>query len=62
MKTSMTRQQIEDYAKLCQARNKGQLLTPDGLRFICEAHQLDSEAIGKHMLEIYAKFKSEKII
>lgn len=62
MKTSMTKQQLEDYAKLCQARNKGQLLTPDGLRFICEAHQFDPEAIGQHMLEVYAKFKSEKMI
>lgn len=62
METSMTKQQLEDYAKLCQARKKGQLLTPDGLRFICEAHRLDPEAIGKHMLEVYAKFKSKKTI
>ena len=52
MKASMTKQQIEDYAKLCRARDKGQLLTPDGLRFICEAYQFDPEAIGKHMLEM----------
>ena len=62
MKASMTKQQVEDYAKLCRARDKGQLLTPDGLRFICEAYQFDSDAIGKHMLEIYAKFKAAKII
>ena len=54
MKASMTKHQIEDYAKLCRARDKGQLLTPDGLRFICEAYQFDPEAIGKHMLEMYA--------
>lgn len=48
--------------KLCWARDNGQLLTPDGLRFICEAYQLDPEAIGKHMLEMYAKFKAEKVI
>ena len=62
MKASTTKQQVEDYAKLCRARDKGQLLTPDGLRFICEAYQLDPEAIGKHMLEMYAKFKAKKII
>jgi hypothetical protein len=32
------------------------------MRFICEANQFDPEAIGKHMLEAYAKFKSERII
>lgn len=62
MRASMTKQQVGDYAKLCWARDNGQLLTPDGLRFICEAYQLNSEAIGKHMLEMYAKFKGEKII
>lgn len=62
MKTSITKQQVEDYAKLCRARNKGQLLTSDGLRFICEAYQFDPEAIGNHMLEMYAKFKVEKVI
>lgn len=62
MKASMTKQQVEDYAKLCRTRDKGQLLTPDGLRFICEAYQFDPEAIGKHMLEMYTKFKAEKII
>ena len=62
MKAFLTKQQVEDYTKLLRARNKGQLLTPDGLRFICEAYQLDPEAIGKHMLEMYAKFKAAKII
>lgn len=62
MKASMTKQQVEDYAKLCRARDRGQLLTPDGLRFICEAYQFDHDAIGKHMLEMYAKFKAAKII
>lgn len=47
---------------MCRTRDKGQLLTPDGLRFICEAYQFDPEAIGKHMLEMYTKFKAEKII
>lgn len=62
MKASMTKQQVEDYEKLCRARDKGRLLAPDGLRFICEAYQLDPEAIGKHMLEMYAKFKAENVI
>ena len=62
MKASMTKHQIEDYAKLCRARDKGQLLTPVGLRIICVSYHFDPEAIGKHMLEMYAKFKAEKII
>lgn len=33
----MTQKQIEDYKQLCYDRNNGRILTPDGLRFICEA-------------------------
>ena len=37
----------------------GRILTPDGLRFICASFDYDPEQIGKHMLEMLAKFKSE---
>lgn len=58
----MTKQQIADYEQLCRDRYNGRILTPDGLRFICEAYNYDAEAIGKHMLETFARFKSERII
>ncbi len=40
----------------------GRILTPDGLRLICAALDYDPEKIGKHMLEMLAKFRSEGII
>lgn len=54
---TITKKQLEDYQQLCKDRNNGRLLTPDGLRFICEAHKYDAEAIGKHMLETLARIQ-----
>lgn len=55
MKKTLTQKQIADYKQLCCDRNNGRLLTPDGLRFICEAYNYDPEAIGRHLLEVLAK-------
>lgn len=41
--------------------NKSFTLTPDGLRFICESYTYDAEKIGKHMLEVLARFKTEGV-
>lgn len=41
----LTKKQIEDYEQLCRDRNSERLLTPDGLRFICEAHNYAPEAM-----------------
>ena len=48
---TITKQQLEDYEQLCRDRNNGRLLTPDGLRLICEAYHFDAEKIGQHFLE-----------
>ena len=58
----MTSRQMADYEQLCRDRNNGRLLTPDGLRFICDACDNDPEKIGKHFLEVLASFKARKII
>lgn len=55
MKKTLTQKQIADYEQLCRDRNNGRLLTPDGLRFICEANNYDPETIGRHFLEVLAK-------
>lgn len=55
MKKTLTQKQIADYEQLCRDRNDGRLLTPDGLRFICEANNYDPEAIGRHFLEVLVK-------
>lgn len=59
---SITAKQFEEYEQYRRNRDNGQLLTPDGLRFICEANNLDPEAIGKHFLEVYGKFKANGLI
>ena len=51
--------QLEDYEQLCRDRNNGRLLTPDGMRFICEANNYDPEAIGRHFLEVLAKIQQQ---
>lgn len=48
----LTQAQLADYAQLCHDRTFGRILTPDGLRFICEACNYDAEAIGRHFLEV----------
>lgn len=62
MRKTLTQKQIEDYEQLCRERSNGRLLTPDGIRFICEAHNYDAEAIGRHFLELLPKIcpKNEK--
>ncbi len=47
------------YQQYLKDTESGRLLTPDGLRFICEACDYDAEKIGKVMLENLAKFQSK---
>lgn len=54
---TITKKQLEDYNRLYSDMIYGKILTPDGLRLICEANNYDPEAIGKQMLETYAKMK-----
>lgn len=56
----MTKKQIEDYEQLCRDRNNSHLLTPDRLRFICEANNYDPEAIGHHFLKTLARINLEQ--
>ena len=56
---TITKKQLEDYQRLCSDRNNGRILTPDGLRLICEAYKNDPEAIGKHILETLARIQNK---
>lgn len=56
---TITKKQLEECEQLKKDRDNGRLLTPDGLRFICEANNYDPKAIGKHMLEVLARFQTE---
>ena len=35
---TISKKQLEEYEQLKKDRDNGRLLTPDGLRFICEAN------------------------
>lgn len=38
--------EYEEFQKYLQDKNNGRILTPDGLRFICQANDYDPEKIG----------------
>ena len=59
MKKTLTQKQIAEYERLCRDRDNGRLLTPDGLRFICEANNYDPEAIGKHFLGVLGQMSAK---
>lgn len=52
MKKTLTQKQIADYERLCEDREHGRILTPEGLHMICESYQFDPEAIGRHFLQL----------
>ena len=52
---TITKKQLAEYEQLKKDRDNGRLLTPEGLRFICEANGYDPEKIGKHFLEVLPK-------
>ena len=58
----ISNKEYERYHKYQIDRLYGRILTPDGLRLICAALDYDPEKIGKHMLEMPAKFRDEGII
>jgi hypothetical protein len=55
---AITKKELEDYQQLWKDRNNGRILTPDGLRLVCEGLNKDLEAIGKHFLEVLARFQT----
>lgn len=59
---NISKKEYENYRRLLDDKNNGRVLTPDGLRFLCEANKYDPEKIGRVMLETYAKFKSQGVI
>lgn len=56
---TISKKELEDYRQLCKARDNGRILTPDGLRVICEGLSREPEAIGKHMLEVLARMQNK---
>ena len=47
--------------KMLRYKEEGRLLTPDGLRMICSAHEYDPEKIGLHMLTVLANWNKVEV-
>ena len=58
----LTDKQYEAYMKMLLDRDKGRLLTPDGLRFICQANGYNPEKIGLHMMTVLANWNKVNTI
>ena len=58
----ITNKEYERYQQYLTAQLHGRILTPDGLRIVCASFDNDPEKIGKHMLEMLAKFRSEGLV
>ena len=56
---TISKKELENYRQLCKSRDNGRILTPDGLRVICEGLNRDPEAIGKHMLEVLSRMQNK---
>lgn len=52
--------EYEEFQKYLCDKNNGRILTPDGLRFICQANDYDPEKIGRHMLEVMARLQNRQ--
>ena len=55
----MTKKQKQDYLEYLRLKSQGRLLTPDGIRFICQMYDYDPEKIGRHILECLPKVTEE---
>lgn len=55
----LTNKEYERYEQYRRDRDHGRVLTPDGLRIICESMNNDPAQIGIHMLGMLAKFRNE---
>lgn len=51
----ITDEQYKEYVHIKSEIDKGRVLMPDTVRFICEAHNFNAEEIGKHFLEVLPK-------
>ncbi len=47
--------EYEEFQKYLHNKNNGRILTPDGLRLICQANDYDAEKSGQPFLEVLPK-------
>ena len=51
----ITDKEYADYQQYKIDKARGRILTPEGLKFICEANGWDSLKIGEHLIEALTK-------
>lgn len=51
----ITNKEYEEWQKYKAEKEKGHVLLPDTVRFICEANGYDAEKIGRHFLKSYRR-------
>lgn len=51
----ISNKEYEEFEQYKRDKLNGRVLTPDGLRLICQANELDPEKIGRLFLEVYAR-------
>lgn len=54
---TISKKDYADYMRLKQLEREGHLLSVDALRLIVRACDYDPEKVGKHFLEVYARWK-----
>ena len=57
----MTKAQEKEYRQFLSDRQNGRILTPDGLRFICQANEYDPEKIGLHFLTVLENWNKVEV-
>lgn len=62
MKRYLTKQEHDEYKMFLDDKVYSRVLTPDGLRVVCEGFNNNPEAIDKHFLEVLTKFQNEGIL
>lgn len=60
MASYLKREEKKQYDEWKRLSEKGLLLTPKGIRFICEANNCDPALIGKHILDLLPKIEADE--
>lgn len=56
----LNKKEAQAYSTIIREITAGRILTPDGLRIICEANDFDPVRIGTHFLEVNNRFQHLK--
>lgn len=57
---SISNKQYEEYQQYLYDKDHSRIITPDFIRFLCQACNFEPEAIGKQILEYYGKYRAEE--